>query len=596
MKKCFKRIVYIVVLGTLSLSGAEPKIVFETTYEVNASGGIIDNKGGPVGKLGPGSKIVESALGKAIETSGVINNGATFPASAALEFGTDFSYSGWFLIKEFAKKDSEKPYRSQTLMNRGGSWRVNVPERSAGFQTYIEKQLFMLRCAPRLYQANEWVHIAFIYSVTEKKYALLLNGITRSLKTTSIRPNKIPPPPAPSKGFFQIGSLANYFPTNGYIGRFRAYEGVLTVEKINTDEQDIARKIASSVKKELTGVAGSEALLKFIENAEKKKVFPLQIIGYIQKEKGRLLKFAEFRKSGKSANDFIAYSVLDPLGITTYYSDSTLPEEGMNGKILIAAALNEFEPASFILKPLQDIKDFKPVMEPLKSADGKTIPPSAIDIRLVKETLRRGRIFQPNVLLYDDALIKVDREKKDSWIRLNTKDGIKYHSLTADDKEKMPLRKKWSVERFPIYDAKTLQALDLKAGINQQYWLTLKTEPSMAPGLYESKIKLMAGKKEIGSIPIKARILPFELPEPKTNYDLGREFTTSGYFYDNIYSGTKYAGAGAVNYLVPLNEEQFKAYLKNLYDHGIRHPTIIMGNYFPRWYSYFGRNRANRKS
>ncbi|MCK5845369.1 MAG: hypothetical protein KAG97_11720, partial [Victivallales bacterium] len=27
----------------------------------------------------------------------------------------------------------------------------------------------------------------------------------------------------------------------------------------------------------------------------------------------------------------------------------------------------------------------------------------------------------------------------------------------------------------------------------------------------------------------------------------------------------------------------FKATLKNLYDHGIRHPTIIMGNYFPNW-------------
>lgn len=150
----------------------------------------------------------------------------------------------------------------------------------------------------------------------------------------------------------------------------------------------------------------------------------------------------------------------------------------------------------------------------------------------------------------------------------------------------MVKRENQTAKNFPVYDAKQLQPLDLQPGVTQQFWLTLKTTPDMKPGLYTSQIRLTENGTTICSIPLKVRILPFSLPEPRTNYDPSREFTTSVYFFDHIASGTDAGRDGAINHVMPLDKKQFQAYLDNLREHGIRHPTIIMGNWFPNWNSW----------
>ena len=81
----------------------------------------------------------------------------------------------------------------------------------------------------------------------------------------------------------------------------------------------------------------------------------------------------------------------------------------MNGKLLIMAAQNEYEPASFLIKPLRVIPGFLPVAKELKSREGHKIPASSLDLRLVKVMVvcsgfNRGtgamHALKPLVLLY----------------------------------------------------------------------------------------------------------------------------------------------------------------------------------------------------
>ena len=60
------------------------------------------------------------------------------------------------------------------------------------------------------------------------------------------------------------------------------------------------------------------------------------------------------------------------MGMETFSYDTPLPADGMNRKLLVMAAQNEYEPASFLIKPLRNITGFLPVAEDLKSKEGHT--------------------------------------------------------------------------------------------------------------------------------------------------------------------------------------------------------------------------------
>ena len=288
---------------------------------------------------------------------------------------------------------------------------------------------------------------------------------------------------------------------------------------------------------------------------------------------------ADDKANAKIKSEYLYYGVHSAMGEEIVLPDSVIQPDSINGKLLIVSARDEFEPASFVVKPLKDIRNFLPVAADFKTADGKLIPASALDIRIVKVLVQSGggaknrhiRVLKPAVLLHDDALVKVDFDKMENYIRLSFPKEEKYQWISKEDDSIYFERFISSVEN-PIFDAKTIQPLCLRKDFNQQFWLTIHVPADAAPGLYESEIKLTADSKIFASIPVKLRVLPFKLPDPKTNYDPEKEFFAGVYYRSGKLDEN---GPGSIT-SGGRNLQQFKAELKNLLEHGIRYPTVVM--------------------
>lgn len=567
--------------AAVSFGADAPNPVFETTFQAAPDGKLIDNIAPAVpGKLMPGTKIIPSVIGDVLETEGKLNNGAKFDFADKLLLPEEFTVAGWVNLKESPDNASEKPYRTMMFFCRGENVRIGIiPGGIVNTQLFKDGEQFILKTDKGMVHPGKWTHIAYVYSVSNRKYELFINGVLRASRKNSLTKNRLAPFAIPVSDGISFGSLPNYFPMKGMCGRSRIYAVAMTLEQIIASEQDIAKKLLESLKQSLSGKDYAKELLDKIGQEEKQPVISLEKVSRFFLECDRITELEKLKANNKSGNAFLAYSVVDPMGAEQFFRDTKLPEERLNGKLLAVAAQNEYEPFSFVVKPLCDIKNFAPVIEPLKQVNGNSvIPSSAIDIRIVKVVLARDGQYQCGVLLHDDEMIKIDHDTMTMFMRLSFPDGMKYF----DASKKKPFKlQELDSKNFPIYDSREFKALDLTRGVNQQFWLTLKTTEEMKPGLYTSSVKLNGNGKMLASIPLKVRILPFALPEPATNYDLSREFYTSAYYFDHLSNGTTFA-SGSIGQ-VGRSKQQVKAELENLREHGIRHPTIIMANNFPCW-------------
>jgi hypothetical protein len=283
--------------------------------------------------------------------------------------------------------------------------------------------------------------------------------------------------------------------------------------------------------------------------------------------------------SPSAINSLLCYAV-KPISSTMRLPD-TLP---INGKISdtigIVACRGEYEPASFVLHALKDVDSLRVKARELKSR-GNSIPASALDIKVVKCWYQSGtawvghkqnklrRVLVPELLLNDETLVKVDRDKKENYLKLRFPQGDKYVWISNPeynpDWEKNPL----PVEEYPLRDSPELQPVNIAKGINQQFWVTVKVPDDAKPGRYTGKIDLSTLEGSLGSITVKLRVLPFTLSKPKTNNDLSRDFICSLYTYSRLGPNNK----GCIN-SIDKTEQQYRAEMENLLAHGVTSPII----------------------
>jgi hypothetical protein len=64
----------------------------------------------------------------------------------------------------------------------------------------------------------------------------------------------------------------------------------------------------------------------------------------------------------------------------------------------------------------------------------------------------------------------------------------------------------------------------LRAGEARQFWVTVKVPPKAAPGAYKGKIGLTLNGTACAAMTLNLMVLPFELPSPKTYYDLRNDY------------------------------------------------------------------------
>lgn len=208
----------------------------------------------------------------------------------------------------------------------------------------------------------------------------------------------------------------------------------------------------------------------------------------------------------------------------------TLPQDGtLSDQLSILSAKGEFEAASFVLAPLTDVSSVTFTTSDLTGESG-TIPASAIDLRVVKTWYQGGTAWQsyfsdsskqvlvPELLLHDENLILVDHNRKGNSLRVDYPTGSQYKDISN-----IPATK-FNTYEEPVEDSPTLLPILLKQGESKQMWLTLKVPNEAAAGFYTGSVDIVANGISAGRITLNVRVLPFELPQPKTYYDVNKDF------------------------------------------------------------------------
>ena len=204
-----------------------------------------------------------------------------------------------------------------------------------------------------------------------------------------------------------------------------------------------------------------------------------------------------------------------------------------SSQLNLIAARGEFESASFIITPHKNIAELKLQTSPLRGENGQ-IPAASVDIKVVKCWYQGGtawysyfadnnrRELVPELLLHDEKLIKVDRGKKENYLRV----GDEYVWVSYP-KEKATEPFNYLTE--PVADSETLQPVKLQKNENKQFWITVKVPETTAAGIYRGEIALIADGQTVGAMALAVEVLPFELPMPKTYYDLDLDFLVTLY-------------------------------------------------------------------
>ncbi len=240
------------------------------------------------------------------------------------------------------------------------------------------------------------------------------------------------------------------------------------------------------------------------------------------------------------------------------------PEDGeVLGDLTFIAARGEYEPASFVLYPQQDVDRLTfTVSDLVHEKSAEKIPADCLDLKLVKIWYQQGtawysyfgdnfgRVLCPELLVNDENLIYVDPETRDNYVRYSNADGSESYVWNSASFMLTDYKRDAQVCTAMVQDAPQLQSVVLNRNEWKQFMCTLHVPQDAGEGLYHGTIRIQADGIPAGEIPVLVRVLPFSLPVPKTNYDLDKEFYLTFY------------GAGTGNPKV----------LKNLAAHNMRQP------------------------
>ena len=292
-----------------------------------------------------------------------------------------------------------------------------------------------------------------------------------------------------------------------------------------------------------------------------------------------------------AAQAAVTWYAVDPMSERRYMPDAA-PVGGLKGEpVRIVAARGEYEPGSFVVTSDRNLGKVDFIVSDLKGEGGATIPASDLDLATVKVWYQVGNAwysyFQdtgftlcPELLLHDEDLVRVDEKKVANYARLTEKDGtVHWKWLTPpravenriEDTPGFRLDDAFLSMKENFMDASAFAGATLAKGRYKQFFLTAHVGKDAKPGTYEGEIALRRrdGGESVGAIPVRLRVLPFELPGPCTYFDWNKEYRT--WFCDYVSLGNIRAVNGNDKALA---ERQLRAILADFVRHNQTIPTF----------------------
>ncbi|MAE62922.1 MAG: hypothetical protein CMJ18_01510 [Phycisphaeraceae bacterium] len=262
---------------------------------------------------------------------------------------------------------------------------------------------------------------------------------------------------------------------------------------------------------------------------------------------------------------------LPPVTNERFLPDDPLDDVPVAERIEVVCARDEFEPASFAIRADQDLHAVKVEIVALEAASPGTVSAPrpvvpTVDVRVVKCWYQAGGmvadqgrpLLTPELLLHDDALVRVDEKAQANHLRtVDTEGRVTYVPISTPDSN--------ALRTVRPRDARALQPLDVPAATMKQFWLTIHAPRDATPGDYRAAIRIRPANAPETTLPLRVRVLPFLLAEPALRY---------GIYYRGVLArdGKAHIGSEAKS------AAQYLAEMRNLRDHGVTYPTIYHGS------------------
>ena len=508
----------VVLCGEPASPEVAPIMDFDFSQAHDAA--VVDRSGNKLEmKLGRTTKIVAGPEGMALAFDGTPDAAVRFTAESekrltSLSDGREFSVSFWL-----------KADKLSDLLNLPGcDLRLDENRRlvAAG------------NTAGHPVQAGRWCHVAIIHSASRRHFAYYLDGDLQAEHTN-------PPLPAP----WPTGALGETF--TGAVGSLRVYGRELTAAELLRVKPSAAGLEAAAAA--LAAAAGGQnadlrkragLLQRELDQVRGASYVSVSRLTDLQRNAANLGRIAaDLSAAGPAAAcaaaPLVCYAA--PAISPEIRLPYALPPDGkLADELPVVAARGQFVAATFVVFPLADVGKLELAVADLAGQSG-ALPASCVDARLVKCWIQSGnawygyhanrsrRVMVPELLLRDDVLVKVDESAKRDFLRIDYPTGSRYCDITAREKFDRDIGY-FNYTLEPVHDSPVLLPVAVGAGRCQQFWLTVHPPQDARPGIYQGRIGLIADGRRAGELKLTLRVLPFELPAPRTHYDLDREFYT----------------------------------------------------------------------
>ncbi|MCA9423308.1 MAG: hypothetical protein KC592_19975, partial [Nitrospira sp.] len=257
---------------------------------------------------------------------------------------------------------------------------------------------------------------------------------------------------------------------------------------------------------------------------------------------------------------------------------TTFPLPGVpSTSIRLSVCRGEYEPFSFVIRTKNEHLNSILISASDLFSDHGTIHKKHIDVKVVKtwyqaagawesnavdNKRRNKRVLVPELLVNDPEIIMLDNTKQDNYIKLHNDSGYWYALISKSNitsQQELP-----STNQFPVRDAESLQPISIPPNSNLQYWITVHVPKDSQPGQYKGTITIAnTHGQKFESIDIQVDVMPFELANSIIEYSL-------------YYRGKLAPRSPTVSSEFK-SEQQLKAELRNMREHGILNPTVYQG-------------------